>query len=50
MTTADATKTLTYASGTDGNYLMVEGDDSIYAVDGSIVQSVTQTADALTAA
>ena len=29
---------------------LVEGDDSIYAVDGSIVQAVTQTADALTAA
>lgn len=43
-------QTLTYASGTDGYYLMVEGDDSIYAVDGSIVQAVTQTADALTAA
>ena len=50
VTTADGTKTLTYASGTDGYYLMVEGDDSIYAVDGSIVQAVTQTADALTAA
>lgn len=50
VTTADGTKTLTYASGTDGDYLMVEGDDSIYAVDDSIVQAVTQTADALTAA
>lgn len=50
VTTADGTKTLTYASGTDGDYLMVEGDDSIYAVDGSIVQAVTQTADALIAA
>ena len=50
VTTADGTKTLTYARGTDGDYLMVEGDDSIYAVDGSIVQAVTQTADALTAA
>ena len=50
VTTADGTETLTYASGTDGDYLMVEGDDSIYAVDGSIVQAVTQTADALTAA
>ena len=50
VTTADGTKTLTYASGNDGYYLMVEGDDSIYAVDGSIVQAVTQTADALTAA
>ena len=50
VTTADGTKTLTYASGTDGDYLMVEGDDSIYAVDGSIVQAVTRTADALTAA
>ena len=29
VTTADGTKTLTYASGTDGYYLMVEGDDSI---------------------
>ena len=50
VTTADGTKTLTYASGTDGYYLMVEGDDSIYAVDGSIVQAVTQTANALAAA
>ena len=50
VTTADGTKTFTYASGTDGYYLMVEGDDSIYAVDGSIVQAVTRTADALTAA
>ena len=49
VTTATEQKTLTYASGTDGDYLMVEGDDSIYAVDGSIVQAVTQTADALTA-
>ena len=50
VTTADGTINLTYAMGTDGCYLMVEGDDSIYAVDGSIVQAVTQTADALTAA
>lgn len=50
VTTADGTKTLTYAGGTEGDYLMVEGDDSIYAVDGSIVQAVTRTADALTAA
>lgn len=28
--------TLTYASGTDGYYLMVEGDDSIYTVDGTV--------------
>ena len=49
VTTADGTKTLTYASGTDGYYLMVEGDDSIYAVDGGIVQAVTQTAAALAA-
>ena len=50
VTTADGTKTLIYTSGTDGYYLMVEGDDSIYAVDGSIVQAVTQTAEQLTAA
>lgn len=50
VTTADGTKTLIYTSGTDGYYLMVEGDESVYAVDGSIVQAVTQTAEQLTAA
>lgn len=50
VTTADGTKTLTYASGTDGYYLMVEGDGSVYPVDGSIVQAVALTAQQLKAA
>ena len=28
---------LTYASGADGYYLMVEGDSSIYTVDGTVL-------------
>ena len=37
VTTADGTINLTYAMGTDGCYLMVEGDSSVYTVDASVV-------------
>ena len=30
---------LTYAAGTDGYYLMVEGDSSIYTVDGAVLDA-----------
>lgn len=48
MTTADGTKTLAYASGTDGYYLRVEGEDSLYPVDSSVVQAILQKAEDLT--
>lgn len=38
--TADGEKTLTYYEGTDGYYLAVEGDASLYTVDGSTVQTI----------
>ena len=38
VTTADGTVTLTYAIGTDGYYMMVSGDSSVYTVDGQTVQ------------
>ncbi len=38
VTTADGTQMLYYAIGTDGYYLMVEGDDSIYKIGDSVVQ------------
>ena len=44
VTTASGTRTLTYASGVDGYCLMVDGDDSIYTVDLSIVQAALLTA------
>ena len=44
LTTADGEKTLTYAMGTDGYYLMVEGDDSLYTVDGATVQTLLDAA------
>ena len=47
--TADGTKTLTYASGTDGYYLMVEGDSSVYTVDASVVSALLYPADQLKA-
>lgn len=47
VTTADGTVNLTYAMGTDGCYLMVEGDSSIYTVDGSAVSALLVTADDL---
>ena len=49
VTTADGTKTLTYASGTDGYYLMVEGDSSVYTVDASVVSALLYPADQLKA-
>ena len=47
VTTVDGTVNLTYAMGTDGCYLMVEGDSSIYTVDGSAVSALLVTADDL---
>ena len=44
VTTADGTVTLTYAIGTDGYYMMVSGDSSVYTVDGQIVQALCLTA------
>ena len=40
VTTADGTINLTYAMGTDGCYLMVEGDSSVYTVDASVVSAL----------
>ncbi len=48
LTTAGGTKTLTYASGTDGYYLQVEGENSLYSVDSSVVQAILQNAEDLT--
>lgn len=47
VTTAEKNVTLRYAEGTDGYYLMVEGDDSLYKVDQSTVQALLLTEDAL---
>ena len=44
VTTADGTATLTYAIGTDGYYMMVSGDSSVYTVDGQTVQALCLTA------
>ena len=44
VTTADGTVTLTYAIGTDGYYMMVSGDSSVYTVDGQTVQALCLTA------
>lgn len=41
---------LTYASGTDGYYLMVEGDSSIYTVDATIPEAFSHTEEELKAA
>ena len=38
------TVTLTYAIGTDGYYMMVSGDSSVYTVDGQTVQALCLTA------
>ena len=48
VTTAEGTVTLTYGIGTEGYYMMVSGDSSVYAVDGQTVQSICQTATGLT--
>lgn len=47
VTTTDETVQLAYASGTDGGYLQVQGDTSVYAVDLSTVQAILLTADQL---
>ena len=47
VTTAEGSVTLTYAVGTDGYYMMVSGDDSVYTVDGQTVQALCQTAQQL---
>ena len=44
VTTTDGTVTLTYAIGTDGYYMMVSGDSSVYTVDGQTVQALCLTA------
>ena len=44
VTTAEGEKTLRYAMGTEGYYLQVAGDDSLYAVDGSSVQTLLDAA------
>lgn len=49
VTTAEGTAAMTYAVGTDGWYMMVSGDDSIYSVDGQTVQALALAADALKA-
>lgn len=41
---------LTYASGTDGYYMMVEGDSSVYRVDATVPEAFSHTADQLKAA
>ena len=45
--TADGTVTLRYASNTDGCWLMVEGDTSVYAVDLDTLNALLLTADDL---
>ena len=47
VTTADGTAVLTYAIGTDGYYMMVSGDDSVYTVDVQTVAALCQTAEQL---
>lgn len=49
VTTADGTINLTYAMGTDGCYLMVEGDSSVYTVDASVASALLCPADQLKA-
>lgn len=47
---ADGEQTLTYYEGTDGYYLTVEGDDSLYTVDSSTVQTLLTAKEAYKAA
>ena len=47
VTTTEDTVQLAYACGTDGYYLQVEGDSSVYTVDQSTVQALLLTADDL---
>ena len=49
VTTANGTINLTYAMGTDGCYLMVEGDSSVYTVDASVVSALLYPVDQLKA-
>ena len=46
----ETTHRLTYAAGTDGYYLMVEGDSSIYTVDTTVPEAFSNTAEQLKAA
>lgn len=47
--TAEEATELTYAIGTDGYYMMVTGDSSVYTVDSTIVQALMYTAQELIA-
>ena len=47
VTTADGTAELTYWEGADGWYLTVEGDDSLYTIDLSSVQTILAPAEEL---
>ena len=48
--TADGERTLTYYEGTDGYYLTVSGDASLYTVDASTVQTLCAAKDSYKAA
>ena len=48
--TADGEQTLTYYEGTDGDYLTVSGDTSLYTVDAATVQTVCTAKDRYKAA
>lgn len=48
--TADGERTLTYYEGTDGYYLTVSGDASLYTVDAATVQTVCTAKDSYKAA
>ena len=48
--TADGERTLTYYEGTDGYYLTVSGDASLYTVDAATVQTVCTAKDRYKAA
>lgn len=48
--TADGERTLTYYEGTDGYYLTVSGDTSLYTVDAATVQTVCTAKDRYKAA
>lgn len=48
--TADGEQTLTYYEGTDGYYLIVSGDTSLYTVDASTVQTLCTAKDRYKAA
>ena len=48
--TADGEQTLTYYEGTDGYYLTVSGDASLYTVDAATVQTLCTAKDRYKAA